>query len=111
MKLSSNARAKTQRAYQEVELYSQKYYDDRVQPLVEAEIKSRELKTSREVLDCIKRHTRQVWENETDEVKEEIALLAEESKEAAKREREYNQDEDRERSPSEYQRYVLCFLY
>ncbi|OBZ68233.1 hypothetical protein A0H81_12006 [Grifola frondosa] len=98
---SSATKGKATRQYQAVEVYSKKYYSERVGPLVKAEIQAQGRRLSRkEILDIIKRITRTVFDAESDEVKAEITAEMEiaRAEQPAKAE-----PSSGERTPEEYQ--------
>jgi hypothetical protein len=76
---------KPHRRLQAVELYSRKYYEERVRSGVQTEISDRNL-SRKEVLAVIKRHTQEAFEAESDEIKKEIMDELEAAKEEKERE-------------------------
>ncbi|TFK90692.1 hypothetical protein K466DRAFT_563401 [Polyporus arcularius HHB13444] len=107
-------RIKHRRALQEIELYSHRYYKSRVKANVKKELKR--LKKEQGVktlpsdvrLEVVRRYTANAFENETPEVRAEIAAGAAEEKEQARLLAEANKkgtivDVDVIRTPQEYQ--------
>lgn len=89
---------KPRRRLQAVELYSRLWYTSRVQPIVRAEIESRQL-TRKQVLAVVKARTREVFDAEPEELKLEIYdQLAAETDEHA----------DSARTPEQITQYVIC---
>ncbi|TFK59369.1 hypothetical protein BDN72DRAFT_865206, partial [Pluteus cervinus] len=74
---------KIRRNLQPLEIYSQKYYKERVAPRVKAEAK-RLHTPKKQCLQLIRRITREVFESETPEVKQEILTETEAQKKAGK---------------------------
>lgn len=64
-------RPKGRRALQATEIYSRKYYKERVKPRVDAALKGKKA-TRSERLSTVKHLTRKIYESESREVKEEI---------------------------------------
>ncbi|EPS93721.1 hypothetical protein FOMPIDRAFT_94414 [Fomitopsis schrenkii] len=65
-------RPKGRRALQPVEVYSRKYYDERVKPTVDAAIEAGAVTEPSAKLNLVKRITREAYEADSDEVKAEI---------------------------------------
>ncbi|GBE83270.1 hypothetical protein SCP_0503180 [Sparassis crispa] len=99
----------SKRLLQEVEAYSRKYYVEKVQASVKAEIKEKKIKKG-ESLHVIRRRTQAAYDKETPEVKAEILAAMEQEK--AAREADALQIEDAhaqgECSPVEYQKMLDC---
>ncbi|OBZ77741.1 hypothetical protein A0H81_02193 [Grifola frondosa] len=96
--MSATAKASRTRHPQAVELYSKKYYRERIQPHVKEEmlLAGRRL-TKAEILDIVKRCTRVVYDQESDDVKAEIAAELESMK------TEPVEPESSTRTPKQYQ--------
>lgn len=101
------------RCLQLVEHYSRQYYDTKVQPLVQAELLALEERgepvPSR--LSIVKRVTRETFESESDEIKEEIQALRDAERMALANAID-DIEEEEFATPESYQRYAykLCYI-
>lgn len=78
------SRVKPRRSYQEVELYSKKYYAEKVQPLVRQELDSRNVCDMGTRLKIVRECTFEAYKSESPRIREEIANELEEMKNKAK---------------------------
>lgn len=100
----ATAGVKSRRRLQDVEIYSKLYYTDRIQPVVAERLKA--LKSigaqvnAADRLDIVKKITRDLFEDESDDIKMEVATRVAEAQKMALSE---EQEEEAVRTAQQYQ--------
>lgn len=101
-------KTKTYRSYRPIELWSKKYYEEKVQPLVNAELDPQDISNRSVRLKVIKNKTREVFAEESSDVREKIMQEVEIMKGKAKQMAD-NSEDPCSLPPEEVQAYVIKF--